>query len=91
MLLPCRLKTRISTVSTVTNVRLSVAEYPAPGWVNFQSATLAQFCPGDYTLATLRSLIAPIGNSIGSRASLARARQWNGRERFKTVTLPSGR
>src|SRR5258708_38581736 len=46
MLLPCRFKTRISTASSATSMRPSAWEYPTPGWVNFQSATLGQFCIG---------------------------------------------
>src|SRR5262249_27602832 len=38
MLLPCRLKTRISTASSATSMRPSASEYPTLGWVNFQSA-----------------------------------------------------
>jgi len=49
-LLPCLLKTRISTVSSTTNMRPSAAEYPTPGWVNFQSAILGQFCIGGNTM-----------------------------------------
>jgi len=29
-------------------MRSSAAEYPTPGWVSFQSATLGQFCTGGY-------------------------------------------
>ena len=43
MLFPCRLKTRISTASSATNMRPSAAEYPTPGWVSFQSATRISF------------------------------------------------
>ena len=43
MLLPCRLKIRISTASSATSMRPSTAEYPTLGWVMFQSATLGQF------------------------------------------------
>src|SRR5208337_4511819 len=46
MLLPCRLKTRISTASSATSIRSSASEYPTLGWVNFQSAILGQFCIG---------------------------------------------
>jgi hypothetical protein len=46
MLLPCRLKTRISTASSVTNMWASASEYPTSGWVIFQSATLGQFYIG---------------------------------------------
>src|SRR5579863_4520883 len=53
MLLPCRLKTRISTASSATNMRPSAAEYPTSGWVNFQSATLGQFCIGTNSVALI--------------------------------------
>ncbi|MGA7617857.1 hypothetical protein, partial [Candidatus Binatus sp.] len=43
------LKTRISTASSATNMRASALEYPTPGWINFQSATLGQFCIGGNT------------------------------------------
>jgi len=46
MLLPCGLKTRISTASSATNMRLSAWESLTSGWVSFQSATLGQFCIG---------------------------------------------
>jgi hypothetical protein len=36
---------KILTFST-TSMRSSVVEYPTPGWVNFQSATLGQFSTG---------------------------------------------
>src|SRR5579875_1102023 len=52
MLLPCRLKTRISTASSATSMRPSRSEYPTPGWVSFQSATLGQFCIGTNTEIT---------------------------------------
>ena len=45
MLLPCLLKTRISTASSATSMRPSAAEYPTPGWVSFQSATRISFAP----------------------------------------------
>src|SRR5450755_1165229 len=45
MLLPCLFKTRISTVSSATNMRPSAAEYPTPAWVSFQSATRVSFAP----------------------------------------------
>ena len=45
MLLPCLLKTRISTASSATNMRPSAAEYPTLGWVSFQSATRVSFAP----------------------------------------------
>src|SRR5580704_15190844 len=41
MLLPCLLKTRISTASSATNMRSSAAEYPTPGWVSFRDRTRA--------------------------------------------------
>ncbi len=58
MLFPCRLKTRISTASSATNMRPSAAEYLTSGWVSFQSATLGQICTGDYT-ATLKVTQSP--------------------------------
>src|SRR5579875_4229943 len=57
MLLPCRLKTRISTASSATSMRPSRSEYPTPGWVSFQSATLGQFCIGTNKLLSLERLL----------------------------------
>src|SRR6516164_4450224 len=45
MLLPCRLKTRISTASSTTNMALPPWGYSMSGWVNFQSATWVSFAP----------------------------------------------
>ena len=53
MLLPCRLKTQISTASSATNMRPSALEYPTSGWVIFQSAALGQFCTGTNYVKTL--------------------------------------
>jgi Mg/Co/Ni transporter MgtE len=53
MLLPCLLKTRISTASSATSIRSSVAEYPTPAWVSFQSATLGQFRIGGHIIRTM--------------------------------------
>src|ERR1700722_18573922 len=51
MLLPCLLKTRISTASSATSMRPSTAEYPTPGWVSFQSATRISFASATTTEA----------------------------------------
>jgi hypothetical protein len=48
--------TRISTASSATNMRSSALEYPTSGWVNFQSATLGQFCIGGYSVTQLTAI-----------------------------------
>src|SRR5215467_10299482 len=59
MLLPCRLKTRISTASSATNMRPSRRKYPMPGWVIFQPATPGQFPTGGDSTTTLRAARPP--------------------------------
>jgi hypothetical protein len=63
MLLPCRLKTRISTASSATNMRPSAWEYPTSRWVNFQSATLGQFSIGG-NMVTAAEICRPKGSKL---------------------------
>jgi len=67
-LLPCRLRTRISTASSATSMRPYAAEYPTPGWVIFQSATLGQFCIGGNKRLTMPEK-SPGEHSGSKRAS----------------------
>src|SRR5690242_12901988 len=42
MLLPCRLRTRVSTACSATSMRPSEQEYLTPGWIRFTLTTLGQ-------------------------------------------------
>src|SRR6516225_9263072 len=68
MLLPCRLKTRISTASSTTNMALPPWGYSTSGWVNFQSATWVSFAP-----AATSSPIAAASVSVAKRLTTARS------------------
>ena len=69
MLLPCLLKTRISTAPSATSMRTSIAEYPTPAWVSFQSATRVSFAPA----ATFDAVYASSGRPSIPPEKLLRA------------------
>jgi hypothetical protein len=47
-MLSLRVKNRISTASSTTDMRPSLAEYHTPVWLEHSIGDLDQFCTGDY-------------------------------------------